>query len=826
MDHFFLDDEGLRHLLERIKNYFASQTQVNSDLTDLLNRINNLNEAKADKSTLNTEINRIDSSLRDLSDNKVNVSTYDDDKSTIQSSINSLGTSISSLENKHNIDVSSIQSSLDEIESDISGLGSSKLDQSTYNTDKSEIDSEISEIKESLTGLGDSKASKNELNTEVERIDSSISTVNESIEGINSSIGTINTSIGTINTSIEEIDTSIETINGSIGSLEESVEGLDTSVSALESSVESIEGSIDDLGDSLSPVATSGDYSDLINKPTLSQVATSGSYNDLSDKPSIPDSPVQSDWNESDSSSLAYIQNKPTIPVVPTNVSSFTNDAGYITLSEVTEQQQSDWSQSDSTAPDFIKNKPTIPAAQVNSDWNSDSGVSQILNKPNLSPVAISGDYDDLENKPEIPTVNNPTITFTQGGTTKGTITLNQSENSTIALDAGSDDITEIANRMDTVEDTVSDLQELIENYDFGDPASKTYVANTVRATEERLNGHLEDHENDTNNPHNVTYNQVGLEVVEDIESEPEEPENPDPSEEPDYKYIASIDYVKQYVDENGIGVETLESLEGPGKPGLLYIYGETLYIWKDDAFTAVSTASSGVSRELEEKINTSYSHTFDTITNPHNITKGTLGLGNVDNTSDINKPLSNAAITELARKVNVAEIVDNLTTQSSVAPLSANMGYELSGKIAALRLEVNGIGSALRFKGTVPSRSDLANVQSPAAGDCYQIVSADGKDPDEGHMFSYTEGGGGSWVEISGSFGIDFVAASMDEVQSIIDSYQRPNSNQNENNQTGESEETGDGEDNGQTGEGGEGENDGQESEPVVDPNAESSGN
>ena len=37
----------------------------------------------------------------------------------------------------------------------------------------------------------------------------------------------------------------------------------------------------------------------------------------------------------------------------------------------------------------------------------------------------------------DIPTVNNPTITFTQGGVSKGTITLNQSSNQTIALDAG-----------------------------------------------------------------------------------------------------------------------------------------------------------------------------------------------------------------------------------------------------------------------------------------------------------------------------------------------------------------------------------------------------
>jgi hypothetical protein len=33
-------------------------------------------------------------------------------------------------------------------------------------------------------------------------------------------------------------------------------------------------------------------------------------------------------------------------------------------------------------------NKPTIPAAQVNSDWNSSSGVSQILNKPTIPAAA------------------------------------------------------------------------------------------------------------------------------------------------------------------------------------------------------------------------------------------------------------------------------------------------------------------------------------------------------------------------------------------------------------------------------------------------------
>lgn len=50
-----------------------------------------------------------------------------------------------------------------------------------------------------------------------------------------------------------------------------------------------------------------------------------------------------------------------------------------------------------------LKDKPIIPAAQVNSDWNATSGISQILNKPTLAAVATSGSYTDLSNKPTIP---------------------------------------------------------------------------------------------------------------------------------------------------------------------------------------------------------------------------------------------------------------------------------------------------------------------------------------------------------------------------------------------------------------------------------------
>ena len=118
----------------------------------------------------------------------------------------------------------------------------------------------------------------------------------------------------------------------------------------------------------------SGSYGDLIDKPTL----FSGDYDDLTNKPTIP-----------------------------TDLSDLSDDS---THRLVTDTLISTWnSKSDfSGSYNDLTDKPTIPSAQVNSDWNSSSGVSQILNKPNLATVATSGSYNDLSDKPTIPTV--PTI--------------------------------------------------------------------------------------------------------------------------------------------------------------------------------------------------------------------------------------------------------------------------------------------------------------------------------------------------------------------------------------------------------------------------------
>ena len=96
--------------------------------------------------------------------------------------------------------------------------------------------------------------------------------------------------------------------------------------------------------------------------------------------------PVQSNWTESDSLSLAYIQNKPQNLV-----------------------QDADYTHTDNNFTDAEKTKlgNIESGAEVNvqSNWNETDTDSDayIQNKPTLAAVATSGSYNDLTDQPTIP---------------------------------------------------------------------------------------------------------------------------------------------------------------------------------------------------------------------------------------------------------------------------------------------------------------------------------------------------------------------------------------------------------------------------------------
>ena len=202
------------------------------------------------------------------------------------------------------------------------------------------------------------------------------------------------------------------------------------------------------------PVFTAWDknYDDLTNKPTIPTVPTNVSAftNDAGYLTSFTESQIISISNDTIyltggsfvklpagfSGDYNDLLNQPTIPTVPTNVSAFTNDAGYLT--SFTESQIISISNDTIylTGGSFVKlpagfsgdyndlaNQPTIPTVPTNvSAFTNDAGYltsfteSQIISISNDTiyltggsfvklPAGFSGDYNDLTNQPTIPTV-------------------------------------------------------------------------------------------------------------------------------------------------------------------------------------------------------------------------------------------------------------------------------------------------------------------------------------------------------------------------------------------------------------------------------------
>lgn len=149
---------------------------------------------------------------------------------------------------------------------------------------------------------------------------------------------------------------------------------------------------------------------------------------------------VQSDWAESNTADVSYIQNKPTEKtlaagsnvtiteasnIVTISATDTTYSAGSnITISggviSAASQVQADYTQSDTNAVDYIKNKPTIPTAT--SDLNNDSGF---ITSSDVPSAQVQSDWNEsnsssaayIVNKPTIPTVPTTDQTYSSSST-------------------------------------------------------------------------------------------------------------------------------------------------------------------------------------------------------------------------------------------------------------------------------------------------------------------------------------------------------------------------------------------------------------------------
>lgn len=161
------------------------------------------------------------------------------------------------------------------------------------------------------------------------------------------------------------------------------------------------------------------------------------------------------------------------IPVVPTNIGAFDNDVGYLTQHQsLTDYPKKTELANVATSGDYtdLINTPTIPSTEglatetyvqnkIAEVVNSAPGTLDTLNElaqalgndpnfattmatelgkkantANLATVATSGSYNDLSNKPTIPSVGNGTLTIQKNGTSAGTFTANATTDKTINI--------------------------------------------------------------------------------------------------------------------------------------------------------------------------------------------------------------------------------------------------------------------------------------------------------------------------------------------------------------------------------------------------------
>ena len=150
------------------------------------------------------------------------------------------------------------------------------------------------------------------------------------------------------------------------------------------------------------------------------------------------------------------------------------------------------------------------------------------------------------------------------------------------------------------------------------------------------------------------------------------------------------------YVDDV-IEVDTFSNLPGTGESGKIYIVQDTnlTYRWSGTDYVEISkslalgetssTAYSGdKGKATTDKVN---AHVAD-FENPHQVTKEQIGLGNVDNTSDADKPISNATQTALngkfsatdgnALKQTIEDMPNLVVTEGSVSHKNNNISLSL----------------------------------------------------------------------------------------------------------------------------------------------------
>ena len=216
----------------------------------------------------------------------------------------------------------------------------------------------------------------------------------------------------------------------------------------------------------------------------------------------------------------------------------------------------------------------------------------------------------------------------------------------------------------------------------------------TARAVlaEDNLNTALTSHKNSKNNPHTVTKAQVGLGNCDNTS---------DANKPISTATQSALDSLSTEISNETTRAKAIE---------------EEL----SEDITSESLRATNAENTITSNLT---AHTTNT-NNPHNVTKSQIGLSNVDNTADLNKPISTATQNALNNKA------DKATTLSGYGITDAYTKTEIDNKIS----------SVYKFKGSVEDVEDLP-ANGNTVGDVYNVIVT-------GDNYAWTEEG---WDKLAG---------------------------------------------------------------------------
>jgi len=195
-------------------------------------------------------------------------------------------------------------------------------------------------------------------------------------------------------------------------------------------------------------------------------------------------------------------------------------------------------------------------------------------------------------------------------------------------------------------------------------------------------------------------------------------------------------------------------SFPATGETGKIYIAIDTniTYRWSGTIYVEISSSlalgETSATAYRGDRGKTAYDHSQISTGNPHGTTKTDIGLGNVDNTTDLNKPISTATQTALNLKQNIVRRTKVFTNQAtnfqiSQADIDNFEAFEFdqttAGIVISLNAPTGNVKKDINFKSIGTATINLIDTGTPIATGKMSIASYNGA------SWNIFAGGGGS---------------------------------------------------------------------------------